>query len=384
MGAFIASPSAFAAYLAAMRPDIGLAPLVGDRFDQAKSELHWLEYSMAGAATVATRIPNGGPFDPIRHGVDGLVVDRPSDWFDALRELVGSRSLREDLAGRARERVLAEYTVKARAPEWADAYRWAAEHAGHRVEGRVHGLGALAPQQLEAEAKASLRHRRDLRAADPATPGRLLAVRAGRESCASLDPQPLVTVIIPVIDEPSEVVGRAVTSVLCGSWPSVEVLVVSGAGSETPLSPEGAFSADHIEVMLSIAIESEIEFIYGQAVIEAPDAPIILGFWPPSAATCLPLGTELFAAPLVDVVTFDGEAWRDGDTPGWAFWRGVATAGARIASIEYPVTNLAVEGSGSNGQSSGGLAPADSSQSQATAFAPRLAGVVSRRGRSRR
>ena len=138
VGPFMEPPSAFSAYLTAMRPDIGLAPLVGDTFDQAKSELHRLEYTMAGAATVATRIAGGGPFDPIRHGVDGLLAESPADWLEALTRLAASPGLREDIAGRARERVLTEYTVRVRAHEWADAYRWAAEHAGRSSGGRVH------------------------------------------------------------------------------------------------------------------------------------------------------------------------------------------------------------------------------------------------------
>jgi hypothetical protein len=117
---------AFAAALAAARPSIGVAPLVDDAYNRARSELHWLEYSLAGAATVATAFDDAGPYDPIRDGVDGLLARTPADWEGHLRALTASPALRRDLAGAARERVLREATIEARAPEWAQAYRDAA------------------------------------------------------------------------------------------------------------------------------------------------------------------------------------------------------------------------------------------------------------------
>lgn len=124
----------FARQLAAARPSIGLAPLGQDAFSRGHSELHWLEYSLAGAATIATRTMGGGPYDVIRDGVDGLTARNKAEWRDAVRRLAGSEAMRTELAGRARERVLAEYDVRSRAAEWADAFRWAAENAGRGAQ----------------------------------------------------------------------------------------------------------------------------------------------------------------------------------------------------------------------------------------------------------
>jgi hypothetical protein len=118
--------AAFGGSLVAARPDIGLAPLLDESFNRAKSELHWLEYAMAGAPTIATLFDGAGPYDVIRDGKDGLLARTPADWERQLRRLSASASLRTDLAGRARERVLAEYSISTRAVEWADAYRSAA------------------------------------------------------------------------------------------------------------------------------------------------------------------------------------------------------------------------------------------------------------------
>ena len=121
---------AFAASLVAARPDIGLAPLVDTPYNCARRELHWLEYAMAGAPTIVSGLDGPGPYDVVRDGVDGLVARSRADWERHLRSLAASPDLRHELAARARERVLADYTVAARAPEWAAAYRWASEHVG--------------------------------------------------------------------------------------------------------------------------------------------------------------------------------------------------------------------------------------------------------------
>ena len=72
----------------------------------------------------------GGPYDVIRDGVDGLLARNKAQWREQLTRLATSPALREEMAGRARERVLAEYDVHRRVEEWAAAFRWAADHAG--------------------------------------------------------------------------------------------------------------------------------------------------------------------------------------------------------------------------------------------------------------
>jgi glycosyltransferase involved in cell wall biosynthesis len=122
--------AAFGAALVAARPDVGLAPLLDEPFNWAKSELHWIEYAMAGAPTVATTFGGPGPYDVIRDGEDGLLACSTRDWERHLRRLAGSPGFRSELAGNARERVRADYSLAARATEWVEAYRWAAAHGG--------------------------------------------------------------------------------------------------------------------------------------------------------------------------------------------------------------------------------------------------------------
>jgi Glycosyl transferases group 1 len=122
--------AAFGAALVAARPDIGLAPLLDEPFNRAKSELHWIEYAVAGAPTIASAFDGPGPYDVIHDGRDGLLARTPPEWERQLRRLAASGWLRSELAGRARERVVAEYGLSTRTAEWADSYRWAAAHAG--------------------------------------------------------------------------------------------------------------------------------------------------------------------------------------------------------------------------------------------------------------
>jgi glycosyltransferase involved in cell wall biosynthesis len=127
----------FAETLAGSHGDIGIAPLGGDDFDRCKSELHWLEYAMVGAAFIGEGFKYGeAPYSMVNHGVDGLVVRGRQQWFDAVKSLVRSKDLRDQLAGAAKERVLKEYDYKDRAKEWADAFKWAVEHKGIWKNGR--------------------------------------------------------------------------------------------------------------------------------------------------------------------------------------------------------------------------------------------------------
>lgn len=127
---YITGIAEFSKGLANSHGDIGIAPLGGDDFDRGKSELHWLEYAMTDMAFIGQRYKGEGPYAVVRDGVDGLLARGAQEWHDAVSKLARSADLRAQLAGAAKERVLAEYDYRQRAVEWADAFRWAAEHAG--------------------------------------------------------------------------------------------------------------------------------------------------------------------------------------------------------------------------------------------------------------
>lgn len=87
-------------YLASMKWDIGLAPLVDSEFTRSKSHIKWLEYSMYNIPTIASRVY---PYfmdiqgkKTIEDGVTGLLV-KPNDWFESLEKMVLNKELRERL-----------------------------------------------------------------------------------------------------------------------------------------------------------------------------------------------------------------------------------------------------------------------------------------------
>jgi hypothetical protein len=126
---YVQGIAAFSKALVESDGDIGIAPLGGDVFDRCKSELHWLEYSLAGMATVAQRFAGkDSPYSVIKEGVDGFLARTSTEWQDAVGRLARNPNLVRDIAATAEERVRREYDSRVRAPEWADAFRWAAEH----------------------------------------------------------------------------------------------------------------------------------------------------------------------------------------------------------------------------------------------------------------
>lgn len=101
--------------------DIGLAPLVPNAFNSAKSYIKALEYAALGIPCIASDV---GPYsDFVIHGVTGFLVD-PKDkhgWFRYLRLLAEDTELRETMGKNAREHA-ADYTIQGHAHEWWELY----------------------------------------------------------------------------------------------------------------------------------------------------------------------------------------------------------------------------------------------------------------------
>ncbi len=101
------------------RFDIGLAPVVDSRFNRCKSDLKYIEYSMIGIPTVASRIPTYER--TVTHGHDGFLARNPKDWLKHVQRLIEDADLREEVGLRARE--LAESrTIERSVCQWEEAY----------------------------------------------------------------------------------------------------------------------------------------------------------------------------------------------------------------------------------------------------------------------
>jgi glycosyltransferase involved in cell wall biosynthesis len=94
-------------YLALARFGISLAPLEGGTFNDAKSNIKFLEAGLFGVPTVAS--PAAAFRQVIRHGENGLLAATAEDWYAALASLIGHPAERARLGEAARHSVLGGY-----------------------------------------------------------------------------------------------------------------------------------------------------------------------------------------------------------------------------------------------------------------------------------
>lgn len=109
----------YPAQLAYMNFDIGLAPVTNTKFNRAKSNLKWLEYSSLGVPTVASKVY---PYaTSIEHGRTGLLADTEEEWYDALTLLLRDAAMRRAMGTTARLHVWDAWGPS-RAEEWATVF----------------------------------------------------------------------------------------------------------------------------------------------------------------------------------------------------------------------------------------------------------------------
>jgi len=100
--------------------DILIAPLVDNKFNQAKSNIKFLEYSTLGAPGVFSNVT---PFNEIvDNGINGLLASTHQEWFDYLKLLIESPEKRRIIAGNAQKTVKSSYRLSQHAEHWLEAY----------------------------------------------------------------------------------------------------------------------------------------------------------------------------------------------------------------------------------------------------------------------
>lgn len=102
---------------AAIDFDIALAPLRPSPFNRSKSHIRPLEAAALGIPVVASDF---GPYaDFVRHGEIGLLVSRPHEWSQHLRELLDP-FVRREMGANAR-RLAAQHTIEGKIELWEKA-----------------------------------------------------------------------------------------------------------------------------------------------------------------------------------------------------------------------------------------------------------------------
>lgn len=99
--------------------DIGVCPLALNSFSLGKSDVKAIEYTLSGAAVVASAHPVYRDF--WRHGETCLLSSSPEDMARCVAELVRNRGLRRELVRAARQYVREERGSQTLRREWHDA-----------------------------------------------------------------------------------------------------------------------------------------------------------------------------------------------------------------------------------------------------------------------
>jgi hypothetical protein len=199
------------------------------------------------------------------------------------------------------------------------------------------------------------------------------------------DPEPLVTVRIPTWNGVPGLVGRAIPSVLGGTYRNVEVLVCSDGPDPAargavqaigdprvrylelparpaypahklsfwqttglrpanhaldhargafiaPLDHDDAFTADHIERLLEAARRERADFTHGQALCERPGGPPVVVGSAPLARGQVAHGAVLYSSRLAHM-RYDPHCWVLNAPGDWNMWSRVAAAGAGTAFV---------------------------------------------------
>jgi len=90
--------------------DISIAPLEKYIFNEAKSNIKYIEASIVKLPSVSS--PLSAFVDVINDGINGYIASDQVEWFDKLTKLVSCEQTRQDMATKANTTVLARYNTE--------------------------------------------------------------------------------------------------------------------------------------------------------------------------------------------------------------------------------------------------------------------------------
>lgn len=99
--------------------DISVGPLADNDFNKCKSNIKWLESSMAGAAFIGSNVY---PYEmSIKHGKTGFIAKTKNQWVKYISWLIDDDGRRNEMAKAAKEEVLKKYNLETNT-DWKDFY----------------------------------------------------------------------------------------------------------------------------------------------------------------------------------------------------------------------------------------------------------------------
>jgi len=101
--------------------DIGIAPIKKCDFNLCKSSNKYVEYSLSGLPTIATKF---GPYqEAINNMEDGLLVkNKFNNWYKAIEKLVLDSEMRDELSKKAKEKCIKKYDIEKNIINWVKVY----------------------------------------------------------------------------------------------------------------------------------------------------------------------------------------------------------------------------------------------------------------------
>ncbi len=100
-----------------LEPDIALCPLVDETFNHSKSNIKWMEMSLAGAAVLASDSP---PYQCIKNWQDGDLIS--DNWYGAIEYLITEPGERKRIASTARTRIIKEFSWQHSKQKWINFF----------------------------------------------------------------------------------------------------------------------------------------------------------------------------------------------------------------------------------------------------------------------
>jgi len=101
--------NAYAKVLKWICADVAIAPMLDTEFNRSKSNVKWLDYSMAGIPGVYSDVL---PYASVRNGVTGLKATDTQSWYEALMRLIAETKLRKDIVAASQAEIHARWTIK--------------------------------------------------------------------------------------------------------------------------------------------------------------------------------------------------------------------------------------------------------------------------------
>lgn len=100
--------------------DIGLAPVVENKFSKAKTPIKFMEYGVNSVPSICSEFLYK---DVIKHGYDGYLVKTEEEWYRYLCQLIENAPLRRTIGKRARSKVRKHYNLHEHLGRWELLYR---------------------------------------------------------------------------------------------------------------------------------------------------------------------------------------------------------------------------------------------------------------------